>query len=195
MAWRSTLLVAFAVLSTVVSQGIQAAVDESIEPRAFADRVLVTTDLVLDRHLDPPTRQSMILAVVKALANRVNQPIPAGLSRRISELAKPDEFTTLLQDVWAQANSSGKATSDQLQTAAFDGLRSVVPGNPRIIPMKELKVEERLAANRYVGIGIQLSLDEQTNLPVITVPFARGPAHLAGVKPDDRILQIDGAST
>lgn len=173
-----------------------AAADESVsDGHAFASRVLAITDLVLDRHLDPPTRQSMILAVAKALANTAERPVPAGLSRRVSELSGRGELAHLLQELWDEASKSGKSTAPQLEIAAFHGLCGVVPGNPRIVPANELKVEQQLAANRYVGIGIQLSLDEDSKLPLIAVPFARGPAHLAGAKPGDRILRVDGSST
>ena len=54
---------------------------------------------------------------------------------------------------------------------------------------------EQIAGNRYVGIHIALSTDDERQRPRIAEVFKGGPADKAGVKADDIIEQIDGFDT
>ena len=58
-----------------------AATDQTavIEGDVFARRVLATANLVLKRHVDPPTRQAMIAAALKALLKAAGQPPTAAI--------------------------------------------------------------------------------------------------------------------
>ncbi len=57
---------------------------------------------------------------------------------------------------------------------------------------KEMKID---TSGELTGVGIQLSLDEQTNNLVIVSPIEGTPAFKAGVMPKDVIVQIDGKTT
>jgi carboxyl-terminal processing protease len=57
----------------------------------------------------------------------------------------------------------------------------------------EQRVEKQLSENRYVGIGIKLSMDGEKY--VIQEPFAGGPAEKIGCRDGDAILTIDGNRT
>jgi hypothetical protein len=54
--------------------------NSNISADTVARRVTAICDLVLDRHIDPPARQTMLLAGAKALYERAEQPVPPGLS-------------------------------------------------------------------------------------------------------------------
>jgi hypothetical protein len=69
-------------------------------PRELGKHVQDITDTVLRHHLDPPARQQMILAAIKNLYEAAGLPIPAGLSRRVSALTTPEQFTALLVELW-----------------------------------------------------------------------------------------------
>ncbi|MGV2830178.1 carboxyl-terminal processing protease CtpA [Myxosarcina sp. GI1(2024)] len=45
------------------------------------------------------------------------------------------------------------------------------------------------------GVGLQINLDPETKLIEVVTPLAGSPAEGAGIKPKDRILEIDGVST
>ena len=66
-------------------------------PADLAKRVLEITDAVLEHHIDPPTRQQMVLGGIKALYRTAGLPVPQGLSRRISELATAEQFEAFLR--------------------------------------------------------------------------------------------------
>src|SRR6185369_8731993 len=59
----------------------------------------------------------------------------------------------------------------------------------------ELKVQEQLQANRYVGIGIALGMDSEKKHPKIMGTFPKRPADRGGAVKDDLITRIDGIET
>jgi C-terminal peptidase prc len=172
---------------------------------AFARRVLSLTDVVLERHIDPPTRQEMILGGCRALlAASKKSPIP-DLSRRVSDLRSADELSNLLDEIWPQPsqNQAAKAgdsaakggSSEKLKKAFIGGLLSTIPGHPHIVSVKEARAETQIQANRYVGLGIALSWDEKQPYPQIQKLIPGGSAELGGMQVGDLIEAIDQAPT
>ncbi len=81
--------------------------------------------------------------------------------------------------------------SNQFEKALFEGLLRPVPGHAYLIPAKEARVQAQLQANRYIGIGIALGMDDKTELPQIKMVQAGGPARLGGVRVGDLVEEID----
>src|SRR5262249_14179001 len=140
-------------------------------------------------------RQQMILTGVKALLSRSPEgKVPDGLSRRVSQVTTPEELAALLDDIWPAATSKSAGT-EELVEVLLHGLLTSVSGEPQLMPEKERMVQEQSAGNRYVGIHVALSMDEQENRPKMTAVIEGGPADRAGVKSDDLIEQIEGVDT
>ncbi len=80
---------------------LRAANEEKQEPgrSEISSHILDITDLVLEKHIDPPTRQQMILSAIKNLYSIENQPAPRDLSRRISELSDRKQMADYLEGV------------------------------------------------------------------------------------------------
>ena len=147
-------------------------------------------DIVLDRHIDPPTRQEMLLAGMRAAYRKAGKPLPRGLSRRISEIATPDQIDTFLSEELAGIGG-GKAVEASLVVGLLDCVR----GGASLTDASMSRVNSQVAANRYVGTGIALGIDGASKQPVISKVFYNGPAWKAGAKARDLILEIDGAGT
>tara|TARA_B100000965_G_scaffold393363_1_gene404109 strand:- start:1420 stop:2724 length:1305 start_codon:yes stop_codon:yes gene_type:complete len=60
------------------------------------------------------------------------------------------------------------------------------------IEFNEMRID---TTGELMGVGIQISLDEVTNEIVVVSPIEGTPAFLAGVKPKDIIVSIDGKDT
>jgi carboxyl-terminal processing protease len=60
---------------------------------------------------------------------------------------------------------------------------------------EEVKIDEQVRGNRYVGIGVQIRLNPGEKRAMLVTPFRGSPAHRAGLKPRDLLLEIDGKST
>jgi hypothetical protein len=121
-----------------------------------ASRAWAITDVVLARHIDPPSRQEMLLAGVKAMALETRGALPVGMARRISELSKADQLVAILDEILASPKVEGGPTRPRLlpiregmtpEEVFFEGLLAVVPDGATLMSEKERKVQESFAAN------------------------------------------------
>jgi len=233
LAAVSLLLTAIWMAPAPVARGTDAAVaspkPHTVAPAkpdqrvAFARRVFVITDVVLQNHIDPPTRQEMIRGGFKALLDEAKQACPADLSARVSEVRTREDLTALLTQIWPKSTKArgylagamlrlvglglgmtpemvndlvqlfgaGDASEAQLERVFVGGLLGAVPGHVGLLPRKEARVQSQLQANRYVGIGIALSMEDKTKLPRIKKVFPNGPADGAGIRGGDLITEIE----
>jgi carboxyl-terminal processing protease len=159
-------------------------------PEATARRLWAITELVLDNHIDPPSRQEMLLAAVKALLKARGAAPPIGLSRRVSTLMAEKEFAALLGELWPKG-PGGKPLAPA-DAALLDGMLRAIPGPTRVLEAQEMRISTTISSNRYVGIGIQIAFDPAKQYTKIVNPVRRGPARLAGAKPGDLIVEIEG---
>jgi carboxyl-terminal processing protease len=165
----------------------------SADTAAFA-RFWRLSELVLDYHIDPPSRQEMFLGGVRALYEEAKTSPPADLSRKVSRLAGDDQFAAFLKDNWPKAVGDKPAAPEEMANAFLHGALTRVPGQPALISAAVAKGIQAVAANRYVGTGIQIRVNGKENLTQIVNPFANGPARKAGAKPGDLIVEVDGVS-
>jgi C-terminal processing protease CtpA/Prc len=187
-----------ACLLCLVGVGLLPAADPAppaLDPAALARRAWTVADLILDKHVEPCTRQEMLLAGLRRLLRETDREPPTDLGRRLSAVATPEQLSTLLQEVWSPAEGASRKKPEELENAFLHGMLAPVPGKPYLMSAREARVAEQIAGNRYVGIGIQLSQNAKEHYPQIVDPFRRGTAHKGGAKPDDLILEVDGQST
>jgi C-terminal peptidase prc len=162
---------------------------------ALAGRVWAILDLVEKNHVKPPSRKEMILAGAKALLQSAGAAPPENLDRRASAVDSERQVGAFLRDLWPRDDQVRRIPPGKLETAFLDGLFDSIPGRPQLLPAGVVKRADMMGGNRYVGTGVQLAANEKENLPQIVVPFRRGPARLAGVRPGDLLLEVDGRST
>jgi carboxyl-terminal processing protease len=149
--------------------------------------------LILEHHIDPGTPAEMWLAGTRQLQAIVLGQLPYPVAPRhlppleTSELRREFLVRSLPRErlaSWLAANS--RDVADLLNafvvgmTAHGASLKSAL----------EIKREESLRANRYVGTGISLNYDKASGYPAIH-PLPGGPMERAGGKQNDRIVRID----
>ena len=158
-------------------------------PDSFELGVVSVVDSVLEHHIDPPTKQEMILHGVKWVYQHAKKPVPMGLSQRISELSTKQQIVDYLTSLRSEFEDLS-----EFERIFMAGMFRAVPGGGALIRAEEARVQGQLAANRYVGVGIALGMTEDKR-PEIQKVFYDGPGWKAGVKSEDLILEIDGEST
>jgi carboxyl-terminal processing protease len=197
--WSSVVCLTLGLL-LVLATGLLASADKqdakavALSPETVARRLARITEVILDNHVQPPTRQEMILAAVRALLEAAGRTPPADLSRRVSDLTTDEQVIAFVREVWPKAGDGAPIAAEKLETPMLHGLLQRVPGMPNLMPVAENKVSEQILNNRYVGIGIQLAFDRSKELAQIVTPFVRGPARKAGMKAGDLIVEVDGQS-
>jgi carboxyl-terminal processing protease len=163
-------------------------------PADLARQVRELTDAVLEHHIDPPARQQMILAGIKALDRVAGVPAPPRLGRRVSDITTPEQLAALLKNVWPRTTARPIAAR-KLEEALLEGLLAPVSGGAQLMTAKERNAAEQLAANRYVGILVSLSRDEKEQRPTFHEVWKGGPAERAGIRKDDRLEEVAGVDT
>ena len=188
-----------------VLAGSTARADSPSTPPDMAARAWAITDAVLARHVEPPTRQQMLLAGGKTLARAAQVAIPPGFARRVSDLSTPEQLAALLAEILASPRIEADPTAFEEgmrralpgdrtapEAAFFDGLLSVVPGGAMLMSEKERKVQESFEGNTYVGIQVALGYDQAAKKPTFQQILEGGPAEHAGARADDVIEEVDG---
>lgn len=92
-------------------------------------------------------------------------------------------------------NPRGPAKPVDREPAFKDGLLAHVSGGARLLSAKDLKVQQQIAGNHYVGLQIALSFNSEAKRTEIAEVLQGGPAHRAGVLKGDLIDEIDGVTT
>ncbi len=164
---------------------------------AAARQAWAITDLVLEQDIDPPARQQMLLNGVKTLLHQAKEKAPANLAERVSMVTTPEQFAALLAEVWPAEKASANPNNERGEELLFNGLlawRTSDENRALYLPPREVKRYEMIAANRYVGTGIQIRTNDKEKLTQIVVPFPGGPARKAGARPGDLIVEVDGKS-
>ena len=156
----------------------------------FGRRVFKITDVVLDQHVEPPTRQEMLLCGLTALHPGG---LPEGLSRAVSKTAAEDDFAECLVQFWPK--TSRDAESAQLRQTFLYGMGQAVPGGLDFESAKQSVVNRQIAANQYVGIGVMIVSSGNGHRHQIGGTFPRGPAARAGIQPQEYIAEVDGVKT
>ena len=160
-------------------------------PAAVIERLLDVIDLVLEKHIAPPTRQEMLLSASRNLLHEAKIEATADLSQRASSVSTRTECAEFVASIWQRAVAARISTS-AVQRALDLGLLRVVPGEMALLPTRELKVQQQLQANQYVGIGIAL-MHRDGAFTMNLLP--NGPADKAGAITGDQIESVDGKPT
>jgi len=219
---RCLLMMALVCLGSVAladEESAEASNPSSV-PAASLKLIQGVADAVLAHHIDPPTRQQMILLGIKRVSAAAGVPVPAHLGRRVSELASPEQFAALIEEAWPRLSEMPAPQPDdkrlrgpgnepflrrsaatpaekqeRLTSEFIEGMLQAVTGESLLVPTKEAKVREQIEGNLYVGIHIALAMNSEIERPEIAKAFPGGPAHRAGVRDHDIIERIDGKET
>ena len=163
---------------------------EQNNPEQLASTLEAVFECVLDHHIDPPTRQQMVLALVRHLHQQDSPAARAELSRTVSELGSKDALYQFMRAELQRNPAPLQTDSERPSRWDLDWLNSTIPGGIQLEEPKDVDVEQQLAANRYVGIGVQLS--KQKNNFVFNLVMENGTAAKGGILSGDHLLKING---
>ena len=193
--WSLSLLVCL-VVPVVVARGEDDPTAEQKQAMESAQRVWNVLEAVLEHHVQPPTRQQMLQSAMNSLA--MQQPRDAAglnnqLARDISNLEGRGQTEQFVARQLMAASAANNPNRLHLENTFIAFALQAVPGGANYIPAKESAVQQQVMDNRYVGIGIAMSMVD--DYPTMQKVIPRGPANRAGAKDGDLMVKIDGEDT
>lgn len=85
------------------------------------------------------------------------------------------------------------------QAAAYDAIQTMLSSldDPftRLLKPEQYRSLQVTTSGELTGVGLQIALEPKTGQLEVVAPIAGSPAEQAGIRPHDRIVQIDGIST
>jgi hypothetical protein len=170
----------------------------------FASQMWDILEVIGQRHFEPKPRAELIVAGTRelrksALALTPDKPkddenlgLTEEFKRRAAVVKTSGEFAALIRPMLP---ADPKFTREARETAFLKGVSERIGGEFRLLPNQDLKIQEQLSGNRYVGIGIQIKLNEEEKRAQILIAMRRGTARAAGVRAGDIIMAVDGKDT
>jgi C-terminal peptidase prc len=169
----------------MLSHADESQTEQVVDLPLLLNQLIETFDLVLANHLNPPTMQQMVQESIAAAYAIANKDAPTGLAKEISA-ASPESLSEILRRELSKVATHETVLSDCIPRS----FRSI---GVDATPNKAQLVNDQIAANRYVGIGIAIM--HATDQPMMSKVFPGGPASLAGAQDKDVIVKVDGKNT
>ncbi len=169
---------------------------------------------------DAGRRAALILRIERLTKENEASSNPFGLGQDALVRQKDAEIARLMQELNAlrQGQLRGEKSADPLLTwvlerirenyvddaelnevtlrvGAAKGLLRVLDRFSSFMDVDETQQFEDSISGAYTGVGAQISQDRDTGQLIIVRPLYDGPAYRAGLKPQDRIIEIDGIET
>jgi carboxyl-terminal processing protease len=113
----------------------------------------------------------------------------------ISKLQSLDDTLTFLKDglLFVQTNLEDSSKANEVEYTAINGMLGDLDPHSVLLPPKEYKEFTIGTSGKFGGLGMVVGIRDMT-LTVIS-PIEGTPAHRAGLKSGDKIMEIDGEST
>ncbi len=181
------------IAATVHGKQVATAKDRmsAVQIKAMVQSVIET---ILKEHIEPPTRQQMVLEVIRQLGLSLHIPVSSELGLQISELRAREELYELFATELKKLVGSDAAGSVILRSVE-SAIDRVLLGGLEIDTRSNVLAEEQMAANRYVGIGVAISALGEGKGMLFNKVFEDGPAANAGIQDNDLLDAVDGLST
>jgi C-terminal peptidase prc len=167
----------------------------SYDTRPLARRVWAIITTVEKNDIEPRPRALVLSDGAASFLKTAKVAPPANLPARIAALSSEEELAAFLKGIWPKPGAGPAVPDDKLEAAFLDGVLGGIPGKPDLMPPELVRISEQSQANRYVGIGVQLSINAKEMYPQIVTPTKRGPLREAGAKAGDLIVEVDGKDT
>lgn len=135
-------------------------------------------------------------SVPSATALTDEQKLLAEVWRLVDRAYVDDTFNQ--QNWWLVRQKAFKeplSDREQTYTAIQQMLASLDDPFTRLLKPVQYRSLQTNTSGELTGVGLQIASDSETGKLRVIAPIAGSPADLAGIKPADAIVKIDGAST
>jgi carboxyl-terminal processing protease len=162
---------------------------------ASAEFVLLALSQLQEHYVDPVRGAPLLNAALAALGDKLHLPPPGGL---IPEAASDQEAAALFARKFDQllVQAGGEPRATELAFAAVASmLESLHDSHTGFIPPPLYQETKRREGGEAAFTGIGIVLLRREGQFYVSEVFPGGPADLAGIRPFDRVIAVDGVST
>jgi C-terminal processing protease CtpA/Prc len=153
-----------------------------------------TIETILQKHIEPPTRQQLVFEVVRQLEHDLKKPMALDLGVTISDTRSSEELYDFVASELKKQDITEVSTRIILQSVSA-GISRILQGGLEFDTRSNAKAMEQIAANRYVGIGVSISDLGQGKGKGFSKVFEDGTAFVAGILEGDILESVDGNAT
>lgn len=125
--------------------------------------------------------------------NLVQASDPDDATYRETLYQSADLFISVLDLVQQEFVDSGQWTADRLTQEALRGMLQALDPHSQFVDAETFRSMRQDTEGTFGGLGISVGLRD--HVPTVEVTLEEGPAHRKGLRPDDRIVRIDGRGT
>ncbi|MGI9519531.1 MAG: S41 family peptidase [Pirellulaceae bacterium] len=124
-----------------------------------------------------------------------------GLATLISlacySIAAKNRYASIFSEAMdiVQSEALVHKTERELFDAAMNGMLGILDENSGFVSHDQFETFNDDLNQQFVGVGMTVDRDEERNALRVISPIPGTPAYKAGLRVDDRILEIDGATT
>ncbi len=181
------LTVARAIFSATRQQIDRVPMRDALLGGLDALRVMITTD---DLHrvfasLDDAAARQKMLTFIDQRSEELKNP---------TTIVSNNTLVDIIKDMLATSNASVRLPDNAVLHEFGNGAMQKFDDFSAIIWPDELARFNRMTQGNFRGVGIQIQMDEDTQLIKVVTPIEGTPAQRAGIRQGDRIARIDGKS-
>jgi C-terminal peptidase prc len=163
-----------------------------VAAREFAEKVIDATKMISKDYVKKVNQGEMVGWAIKGLYRKVEEKVPDDLSKKLANVKEMKERD--LKDLLADARQRLGKREDldnhkDIDQALLRMLAHLDPYTTFYDP-ESLKRAQADIQGRFIGVGIQIKKDSNTDMLQVITPIVNSPAHRAGIQAGDIITTI-----
>lgn len=163
------------------------------EARTIGRKIWMIVEAIQRHHISNPDPQVLWQAIVPSIGTRQELANPDSLIAEFVQTRTASECGDLLARRFEEGKS-GDVPLSKLLEAILKSLEKP-HGTMSLQRSKDYVVEEQLRNNRYVGLGVQYSIDQPSGYSMFGRILPGGSADRGGLHDGTIVMEVDGKST
>jgi carboxyl-terminal processing protease len=160
--------------------------------RDFAETILDATDLVKDKYVKEVNKGQLVEWAVRGLYRSLDEKVPDDVAKKLAgtKTMKDRELRELLTDVRERLGKREDLDNHKdIDDALLRMLRHLDPYTTFYTP-EELRHLESDVSGEFIGVGVQIRRDTESDELQVITPIYGSPAFKAGVQTGDLVTAI-----
>ncbi len=159
---------------------------------AFAEKILKVAGYTRDDYVKKVTLSEMVANAIRGLYRVADEKLPKELQDQLSEYKGNDEDKARDLLITARMNLGQRDSLDKnkdIDAALAVMLHALDPHSTYVDPETKRQFEIS-TQQQFIGVGIQIVKDVETDFIRVTTPLRGSPAYKAGIQTDDLLISV-----